>query len=106
MSCWRRRAMAISEWVPTQVMDRLRRAAVITNLVGNALVHGLAGTVAVKIDGSGRDVVLICRNAGASAPQELPHLFTPFRGGHPHGNRTSGLGLGPYISASIVEQHG
>ena len=95
-----RRGDTSGEW------DRDRLGEVISNLVGNALAHGEPGTAALRVDGHGEEVVLVCHNRGAIPTDELPHLFDPFRGGHPHGKRTSGLGLGLYIVARIVEQHG
>jgi signal transduction histidine kinase len=85
--------------------DRDRLGEVISNLVGNALAHGEPHTARLVVDGLGDEVLLECRNRGAIAADELPHLFDPFRGGHLHGKRSSGLGLGLYIVARIVEEH-
>jgi signal transduction histidine kinase len=87
--------------------DRDRLAEVISNLVGNALQHGERGTTTLSVDGRESEVELTCRNHGAPIPGELmTHLFDPFHGGRSHTTRSSGLGLGLYIVARIIEQHG
>lgn len=95
-----RRGDASGEW------DRDRLGEVVSNLLGNALAHGEPGTASLTVDGSGDEVRLVCHNRGAIPPAELEHLFDPFRGGHRHGKHSSGLGLGLYIIARIVDEHG
>ncbi|NVB84994.1 MAG: PAS domain-containing protein [Kofleriaceae bacterium] len=86
--------------------DRLAQA--VSNLVGNAVTHGTAGTpVRVELVG-GTDVELSVHNESAPiAPETLATLFDPFR----RGERSSqaaprGLGLGLYITDQIVQAHG
>jgi signal transduction histidine kinase len=83
--------------------DRLMR--VVQNLVGNAVVHGQAGTpVAVTISAHGDWLTLEVTNEGPPIPAELRgRLFDPFRRGRSGGE---GLGLGLYIARSIVAAHG
>ena len=87
--------------------DGGRLAQVVSNLVGNALQHGVNGEpVEVRVDGSRPEtVVLSVRNAGSIAPELLPALFDPFRGGPRPADRNDGLGLGLYIVQQIVEAH-
>ena len=60
--------------------DRLMQ--LLSNLVGNALVHGAQGTpVVVRIDGSRPMVRLEVCNAGAVPEDVLPFLFQPMQGG-------------------------
>lgn len=86
--------------------DRLVQAT--SNLVGNALHHGLAaGPVEVRLDGRQSDaVVFSVANEGSIAPELLPHIFDPFRSGRQATSRTKGLGLGLYIVQQIVLSHG
>ncbi len=89
--------------------DPIRLSQVVSNLVGNALQHGTRfGPVRVSIRGDEEAVVLEVANDGpAIAPDLLPVLFEPFRGGSTGpGSPPRGLGLGLYIVRQIVNAHG
>jgi signal transduction histidine kinase len=88
--------------------DAERIAQVASNLIGNALRHGVAESpVAVVADGNDRRVLLSVSNKGSIAAELLPHLFDPFRGTRErHSGRYGGLGLGLYIVQQIVIAHG
>jgi len=92
------------EWDP----DRLAQVA--SNLVGNAMDHGaLDGPVTVTAQGEAGVVRLAVHNAGPAIPAVLQSvLFDPFRRGQDAGetSRSSGLGLGLYITREIVVGHG
>ena len=85
--------------------DADRMAQVLSNLVGNALQHGDAGTpVRVLLDG--RDAQRLrasVSNAGRLPEALLPRLFDPFK---PEGQHGGGLGLGLYIVDHFVRAHG
>lgn len=87
--------------------DEPRLAQVLSNLIGNALEHGVSDTpITVRADGtSPREVVLTVNNMGQIPEQELPHLFEPFRSGRQAGRRSEGLGLGLYIVDQLVRAH-
>jgi signal transduction histidine kinase len=88
--------------------DGDRLAQMISNLIGNALVHGASGgPVAVRLDGRGSEVVVEVSNAGVVAPDVLPMMFQPMRSGLESHRpaRSSGLGLGLFISREIVVAH-
>jgi len=89
--------------------DPDRLAQVISNLLSNARHHGRAGeAVLLVLDRAGDDVVIEVRNHGAPIAEDLmPQLFNPFKrmALHNPANRT-GMGLGLYIAANIVEGHG
>ena len=87
--------------------DPERIAQVASNLIGNALKHGIPeASIQVRLDGTDRDhVTLVVKNGGTIPADVLPHLFDPFRGGQRQSGRGDGLGLGLYIVSQIVEAH-
>lgn len=88
--------------------DPDRLAQVLSNLVGNALTHGsLERPVRVTARGEGNQVKIAVCNSGPPIPEPLKQvLFDPFRRGQQATSRTSGLGLGLYITHEIVVAHG
>jgi signal transduction histidine kinase len=86
--------------------DRLRQA--LSNLVANALKHSPAGLpvlveVAKQPRTDGNWVVVSVSDQGPGvAPNVMPHLFERFV----RGPRSSGLGLGLYLSREIALAHG
>jgi signal transduction histidine kinase len=90
------------------VWDEDRLVQVASNLIGNALQHGLPKTtVEVRLDGTQPQTVrLSVANEGHIAEELLPHIFDPFRSGGRKSTRTQGLGLGLYIVQQIVQSHG
>jgi PAS domain S-box-containing protein len=94
---------ADGQWDP----DRLAQVA--SNLVGNALAYGAAGTpVRVETRGEPERALLLVHNEGTPiAPELLPHLFEPLRRGEgATGRQTRSIGLGLYIVDHIVRAHG
>lgn len=93
---------------PEGSWDADRMLQVASNLVGNAMQHGAAGTpITVCVDGSAADrVVLRVHNLGAPIPAELrPVLFDAFRG-QQNSQKGGGLGLGLFITHQLVQAHG
>ncbi len=88
--------------------DPGRLAQVVSNLVGNALLHGDASApVRLSIDGDGDAVVLEVHRQGRAIDAELiPVLFDPFRRGQGSTGPSRGLGLGLHIVKQIVTAHG
>jgi signal transduction histidine kinase len=94
---------ALGIWDP----DRLSQ--LISNLLGNAIEHGdRAQPVGIRVDASdSRVVVLEVRNSGAVAPEVVPLIFEPFRAAEDRKHaRSSGLGLGLFITEQIAMAHG
>ena len=87
--------------------DRKRMAQLFTNLLSNAMVHGLPGTP-VKVSactGSECFALSVSNAATPIPPQTLSRIFEPFsRGGS--NNYRDGLGLGLYIASQIAKSHG
>ena len=88
---------------------------VLSNLIGNAIMHGAPDTpIAVSIDVHAEEALLAVQNRGpVIPPQRVASLFEPFtRGsadtdeGYGEGDRPRGLGLGLYIVKEIVDAHG
>lgn len=88
--------------------DHDRLAQVVSNLLGNALVHGEpSSVVAMRIDGGdSASVRFETHNLGTIPEKLLPSLFDPFRRATPNKAPARGLGLGLYITKLVVEAHG
>lgn len=87
--------------------DRDRLGQVLSNLIGNAIEHGQGGPIRVHVDGRDADSVsLSTYNRGEIAPEALATLFDPFKPARPAVRRSRGLGLGLYITRTIVTTHG
>jgi len=89
--------------------DPDRMEQVCSNLIGNAILHGDPSTpVMVRAHVDGSSVIVSIHNYGVPIPEEvLPKLFDPFRRGERESrtSKTTGLGLGLYISWEIVRGH-
>ena len=86
--------------------DRMRIAQMLSNLVGNAVMHGDSGTPVLVAASTEKGVVeLSVSNGGEEiASGALARLFMPFvRGEHAS---EKGLGLGLYIASEIAKAHG
>ncbi|QRK10844.1 PAS domain S-box protein [Archangium violaceum] len=92
------------EWDP----DRL--AQLLTNLLNNALLHGLEDApVRLSVHDGPHSVVIAVHNRGTPIPPDMmPRLFEPMKRGAGAGRstKTQGLGLGLYIVQQIVLAHG
>jgi phosphoserine phosphatase RsbU/P len=87
------------------VVDHVRIAQLLSNLLGNALGHGREGTpVLVKAETGDRLEISVINQGDPIPPEALERLFLPFsRGARPSQH---GLGLGLYISSEIARAHG
>jgi signal transduction histidine kinase len=90
------------------VWDGDRLSQVFSNLVANAIQHGdQRHGVGVTIDGRARDAVVVnVHNGGTIPAQMLPTVFEPLAGGERSLTKSSGLGLGLYITRELVKAHG
>jgi len=88
--------------------DGDRLSQVFSNLVANALQHGeRQHGIEVAIDGRSSDAVAVTvHNQGMIPVEQLPNLFEPLAGSHRKQTKSSGLGLGLYITRELVKAHG
>jgi signal transduction histidine kinase len=92
--------------------DPSRMAQVFSNLIGNAARHGnLKSPINVTLNGDGTTAYFCVQNHGEPIPPSaLPTLFDPegrySRYSEGEQGASSGLGLGLFIAAQIVEGHG
>jgi PAS domain S-box-containing protein len=87
--------------------DGDRLAQLLSNLGANACEHGDEGTpVRIRARGEHPDWVEIeVQNEGVIAPERIGGIFEPLRSGKT-GARSSGLGLGLYITQQVALAHG
>jgi signal transduction histidine kinase len=92
----------------TGTWDGDRLTQLISNLLGNAVQHGVQEHgIRVRIDGTAGDAVTLTIWNGGTIPADLlPVLFNPFRVVHRKGTSAKGLGLGLYVSRQIAIAHG
>ncbi len=93
--------------IPVPVLiDRLRMAQMFSNLVSNALTHGVEnGTVGIRGSIHEGHLQLSVSNHGVPIPADmLDKLFQPFRRGDLRPSM-QGLGLGLYIASEIAKAH-
>jgi PAS domain S-box-containing protein len=90
------------------IWDDDRLCQIVSNLVGNAVQHGIAEHgVNVHIDGTSPDAVhLRVRNMGTIPEELMARIFDPMTGGERRREKSHGLGLGLFISQQIAKAHG
>ncbi len=92
--------------------DAARISQVLTNLVGNAVEHGVPGVpVRVELREGEKGVAITIHNRGAIAEDRLDGIFNPMKSStmprEPSARGPTGnLGLGLYIAERIVHAHG
>jgi two-component system, sensor histidine kinase and response regulator len=102
-----RKIELISEGRLTGEWDGGRLGQVLSNLVGNAVRHGIVTIpITVRLTGSESDVEICVHNGGHISEDLIPRLFQPFQSGVGRRTRAEGLGLGLYIVQQIVIAHG
>ncbi|MCY1075380.1 sensor histidine kinase [Archangium lansingense] len=86
--------------------DRLRLEQVVTNLISNAIRYGAGRPIHAQVEVVGARVRLVVRDQGIGiAPDALERIFGKFERAVSE-RHSGGLGLGLYITRSIVEAMG
>jgi signal transduction histidine kinase len=86
--------------------DRLRLEQVVTNLVSNAIRYGAGRPIHAHVEVVGENARLVVRDEGIGIPPEaLERIFGKFERAVSE-RHSGGLGLGLYITHSIVEAMG
>ena len=93
---------AVSVW------DRLRLDQVLTNLLSNTIKYSPeGGDVRLTVSPREDQAIVTISDQGMGMDQdEQTTLFAPFQRGTRARTAASGMGLGLYIAAEIVKQHG
>lgn len=89
--------------------DRDAIHQVLYNLIDNAVKFSdEKGELKVKIHSTDKSVVVSVRNTGKGiSAEDIPHVFERFyKSDRSRGLDKSGLGLGLYISKTVIDQHG
>lgn len=94
----------IGEW------DRNRVGQVLSNLISNAVQHGVrTAAIDVAAIGAGQDVILSVHNEGTIPANAVANVFDALVRGEDEGQALSAatsLGLGLFIAREIVNAHG
>ena len=87
--------------------DRSELRRVICNLCGNAINYTQeGGKVTVTLKAEEKDLIFSVADNGSGIPQEdIPNMFQRFSQGTTK-KRSTGTGLGLYLSRQIIESHG
>lgn len=89
------------------LIDKQEIKRVIANIFGNAIKFTpRGGLITVTLEKENNDITLTFKDNGPGIPEEdIPHLFKRFSQGTSK-KRSTGTGLGLYLSRQIVEAHG
>lgn len=90
------------------VADENRIEQVVFNFLNNAVKYAPnSREIFLTIEELGSSVKISVRDTGPGIPEsKLPHLFDRYFRADLSGAQVSGLGLGLYISADIIQRHG
>ena len=88
--------------------DEARLRQVVSNLVGNALVHAPGASIDLRVHGTATTAVLEVHDAGPGmAPEDAAKAFERFyRAGASRQRHSGGSGLGLAIVEATVRAHG
>lgn len=93
----------LTEELTSMIGDRLELHRLFTNLLGNAIKFTDIGSITIRLTSQAEIVTIEIADTGSGIPpQEQTTLFERFRQGS---HKSSGSGLGLYLSRRIVEAH-
>ena len=95
--------------IPTVHADKDRISQVLTNLISNAIKYSPdGGDIVVSSEMAGNELKVSVKDVGIGIPDQMrSKIFDRFfRVKNPHIHSYPGMGLGLYISAGIIRQHG
>ena len=95
--------------IPPVHADKDRIGQVLTNLISNAIKYSPnGGDIAIYSEMTGKELKVSVKDSGMGIPDQMKtKVFDRFfRVKHPHIHSYPGMGLGLYISAGIIRQHG
>lgn len=86
--------------------DKQEIRRVITNLIGNAINHTSKGFISVELSAEDKHAIVKVKDTGIGIPKEdIDNMFVRFSQGTKN-KRSTGTGLGLYLSRQIIEAHG
>ena len=89
--------------------DRFRLTQVVSNLLNNAIKFTELGTIVIRIemrldDSNNKQAIVSVKDNGPGIDPSIAHrLFEKFA---TKSDKSSGLGLGLFVSKTIIESHG
>jgi len=88
--------------------DEHRIDQVVVNLVNNAIKYAPGSfNIYLEVEQVDELLKISVKDTGPGIPEDkIPHLFDRYFRADNSGNQVSGLGLGLYISADIIQRHG
>jgi PAS domain S-box-containing protein len=91
---------------PVGMWDSHRVTQALSNLVGNAVKHGVPGKpIEVRVSSDSGHAIVEVHNEGVIPSEQLPGLFEPFAARGDKTRHREGLGLGLFIARSIARAH-
>lgn len=97
--------VTVDPGTPAVPLDADRIEQVLTNLVDNAVQHGIEGPITIEVGPEPGGVLVTVGDVGPGVPEELgDRVFRKF--GRGRSERRAGTGLGLYIGRGLTEAHG
>jgi len=95
--------------IPQVSADKDRLGQVLTNLMTNAIKYSPSGgDIIIRSEAKGENLKVSVKDQGIGIPEEMKNKIFDrfFRVNNPHVHAFPGMGLGLYITAGIIHQHG
>jgi signal transduction histidine kinase len=101
-------SLHVPETVVLMKCDAGRMSQVLNNLLSNAIKYSpRGGTIIIRLEQIVDRVLIAVSDTGIGiAPEDIPHIFEPFRRARLESREISGAGLGLHVVGRIVAAHG